>query len=642
MSPPTPTLIEAPVETPQTGSTLATVSDSSAPSVETNGQTTSEMTAARDPKGFAPGDRVDDFDLIALLGEGQFAKVFLARQRTMQRLVALKVSAARGAEAQTLAQLDHPNIVRVYDQRTVPDLGVLLVYMPFLAGGTLHGVLDKAKAVPATGRSGKMLLDAVDASLDRRGLLPPSESAARHTWAGRTWPETVCALGAKLAAALDYAHRQGVLHRDIKPANVLLTAEGEPLLADFNVGSCSTLEEAGPCSSFGGSLGYMAAEHLDAFHPDHPRSADSLDGRADLFGLAVTLWELVTGSRPFGPEAIRPDLRATLTALAEQRRAGPTPEAVAGFPDTVPGFRDVLVRCLDPDPDRRPATGGEMARELELCLRPATRALVRPAPSRWRRLVLRHPVLTIYPPGLAPNIVASLFNIIHNKEIIHTWGEGARAAFPQLIQVVNGVFFPIGMTLFGVLLWPIARTLWRLRHGVPVDADTLGRVRRRALRLGGLTAWVCVGCWVTAGVAWPVSLYLMVGPHPQPGEYLHFVASLAVCGLIAAAYPYFIITFLAVRVLYPALLGPAGPDPSDGPALARVGKELGVFRLLATLVPLAAVMLLALRGMSDDAALATAGLSVAGLVGTLLAFGLEGRTRADLAALAEIPKAGGR
>src|SRR4029078_6348562 len=80
----------------------------------------------------AAGDRLDDFDLLALLGEGQFAKVFLARQRAMQRLVALKVSRRSGAEAQTLAQLDHPHIVRVYDQRVLADRDLQLVYMTYV------------------------------------------------------------------------------------------------------------------------------------------------------------------------------------------------------------------------------------------------------------------------------------------------------------------------------------------------------------------------------------------------------------------------------------------------------------------------------------------------------------------------------
>ncbi|MBX9624711.1 MAG: serine/threonine protein kinase, partial [Gemmataceae bacterium] len=314
--------------------------------------------AVRVPAGFDAGDRVDEFDLLALLGEGQFARVFLARQRGMQRLVALKVSADRGAEAETLAQLDHPHIVRVYDQRAVPGRGVRLVYMPYLPGGTLHEVVAHAKAVPADRRSGRTLLEAVDAALERRGETPPAASAAREVWAGRSWAGAVCAVGAKLAAALDHAHRHDVLHRDVKPANVLLTAEAEPLLADFNVGCCSKLDGAGPAAFFGGSLGYMAPEHLEAFDPAHPRPAESLDGRADVFGLAVTLWELATGSRPFGPEAFTGNWPTVLAALAERRRAGPDPTAVAAFPAGLPGLREVLLRCLDPDPDRRPATAG--------------------------------------------------------------------------------------------------------------------------------------------------------------------------------------------------------------------------------------------------------------------------------------------
>ncbi|HEV3383806.1 MAG TPA: serine/threonine-protein kinase, partial [Gemmata sp.] len=318
------------------------------------------------------GDKLDDFDLLTMLGEGQFAKVFLARQRSMQRLVALKVSAAQGTEAQTLAQLDHPHIVRVYDQRILKERGVQLVYMTYLPGGTLSDVLAQLRKVPVAQRSGRTLLEAIDGVLVRRGEVPPHASPVRQQWAERDWPATVCALGAKLATALEYAHRRGVLHRDVKPANVLLAIDGEPFLADFNVGCCTKLDGAGPVALFGGSLAYMALEHLEAFDPGHPRSADSLDGRADIFSLAVTLWELATGSRPFGPEQIQPVWRETLVALSAQRVAGPTVETSA-FPEgSVPGLREVLLKCLEADAARRPGTAGELAQELQLCLRPRT------------------------------------------------------------------------------------------------------------------------------------------------------------------------------------------------------------------------------------------------------------------------------
>jgi serine/threonine protein kinase len=595
--------------------------------------------APRVSSALVPGDRLDDFDLLALLGEGHFAKVFLARQNAMQRLVALKVSAKRGAEAETLAQLDHPNIVRVYDQRFVTDPSVQLVYMPYLAGGTLLNVLSRVRAVASAERTGKTLLEAVDAVLSRRGELPPAESAARRLWAGRSWPAAVCALGVKLAGALDYAHRRGVLHRDVKPANVLLTAEGEPMLADFNVGCCSKLEGAGPAAFFGGSLAYMAPEHLEAFNPAHPRQPESLDGRADLFSLAVSLWELLTGERPFAPEDLSGDWTEMLDALAAQRRAGPNHTAVAELPEgDAHGLRDLLVRCLDAEPDRRPADAAELARELELCLKPATRSLVRPEPGGWRETVRRHPLLWMYPAELVPSVLASLFNIAYNRtEIIDHW-PGAADVFGRIIVAVNGVFFPLGMLVFALVVLPVSRGLRRLRDGERIGADELVGLRRRCLRLGGRSAWVCVGCWSVAGVVWPMVMRFVAGPPPQGSEaYLHFLASLAVCGLMASVYPYFLVTFLAVRVLYPAMLGTA--PASDGPELLRLEREIGRYRVAAAVVPLFVVALLAWRGVSNPFAVAV--LSVTGLAGTLVAFILEGRTRADLAALADVARSDG-
>ncbi len=598
--------------------------------------------ALRAPPDVNVGDRLDDFDLLAMLGEGKLAKVYLARQRSMQRLVALKVSARRGAEAETLAQLDHPNIVRVYDQRHLPDRGVLLVYMPYLAGGTLLNVVERVRALLPPERTGKTLLEAVDAALDRRGELPPAASAARQNWAAMSWPQAVGALGAKLARAMDYAHRRGVLHRDIKPANVLLTAEGEPLLADFNIGSCSKIEGAGPAAFFGGSLAYMAPEHLEAFNPAHPRKADSLDGRADVYSLAVTLWELLTGARPFGREALSGPWVQMITWLASHRRLGPAPEARDAKPhaDDVPGLREVLLRCLDADPDRRPATAGAMAAELELCLRPATRALVRPAPGGWRAIVKRFPVLTLLGAGLAPSSLASLFNISYNREeIIQHWGQAAREEFEWLIMAVNFVLYPFGLAAVVFVIRRATRPLRAANAAERADPAVLALRRRQCLRLGSWAAGVCVGGWVIAGAIWPTLLRLTAGPPPQgAGVYVHFALSLVICGLIAAAYPYFIVTFLAVRALYPAMLGPDGPSAADGPHLRRVERELARYRAAAAAVPFLAVALLASRDASNTTALAILGLT--GFAGIPVAYFLEGKTRADLAALADVPGEG--
>jgi serine/threonine protein kinase len=600
--------------------------------------------AAAAVAGVNPGDRLDDFDLLALLGEGQFARVFLARQRTMQRLVALKVSATRAAEAQTLAQLDHPHIVHVFDQRALTDPAVQLVYMTYVPGGTLQNLLEHVRGTPPAQRSGRTLLEAVDKSLVARGEVRPTGSPVRADWAARSWPATVCLLGAKLAAALDYAHQHGVLHRDIKPANVLLSADGEPLLADFNLGCCSKLDGAGPAAFFRGSLPYMAPEHLEAFNPAHSREPDSLDGRADVYSLAVTLWELWTGERPYGAEVLADTWPATLDALVARRRAGPPPGAGVSEGD-VPGLREVLQRCLDPDPAGRPQTAGEMGRELELCLRPATRALVRPKPGGWREFVRRHPFLALYPAALVPNLLAAAFNALYNEAaIVEHWSKEKKAqeVFQLIVPVVNGIFFPLGTVILFLAIRP---TRWRPDRAGPAEERAWRRAR--CLRLGTMAAAVCVGSWLVAGVVWPMVLQLFAGPPDQGSEaYLHFVVSLAVCGTMAAAYPYFVVTYQAVRVLYPAHLGPDGLAAIDVRALRRVGRELSFYWAVATAVPLVAVAPVALLVYEHANAkresqllfayvVALAILSVTGVIGTFVAWLLQGRIRADLAALSE-------
>jgi hypothetical protein len=158
------------------------------------------------------------------------------------------------------------------------------------------------------------------------------------------------------------------------------------------------------------------------------------------------------------------------------------------------------------------------------------------------------------------------------------------------------------------------------------------------LRLGHITAVICVACWLAAGTVWPTTLRIVAGHAPEGLPiYINFVGSFVVCGLIAATYPYFLVTYRVVRVVYPALLGPDGPGPTDGPALRRVARELGVYRVLAAAIPLVAVGLIVALGVNDETRIAVGILAVTGVAGTLMAFVLESRIRADLQALTEVP-----
>ena len=180
-----------------------------------------------------------------------------------------------------------------------------LLYMQYVAGGTLQGVIEhaRARAARACARAGT-LIEAIDRGAGRAGRIAAGRfddplSAGRAP-AGR---KSVCWIGSRLAGRLAYAHGRGVLHRDVKPANVLVAAEGHPKLADFNI-SFSKLDGATPAAYFGGSLAYMSPEQLEACDPSHPRQPEDLDGRSDVYSLGVMLWELLTLRRPFAEDAL--------------------------------------------------------------------------------------------------------------------------------------------------------------------------------------------------------------------------------------------------------------------------------------------------------------------------------------------------
>ncbi len=616
-----------------------------------------------------PGERIDDFDILLRLGQGAFASVYLARQCSLQRLVALKVSADKGTESQTLAQLDHENIVRVFDQRVLPDRGLRLMYMQYAPGGTLQQIVVAVRETPIAQRTGTTMLAAIDRVLDQRGE-SSSESSLRVMLTDMPWPRVVCWIGVRLARALDSAHGRGVLHRDLKPANVLLTAEGVPKLADFNISFSSKVEGTTPAAYFGGSLAYMSPEQLDASHPTHPRDPATLDGRSDLYSLGVVLWELCEGFRPFSDEVVSLDWSRTLEELASRRRMGPGGEAVRRLTEAVQlgcsGLDEVLLRCLASDPDERFQSGWELERHLEICLAPETQRLLAAPPGRWLRFARQWPVVAGVLTAL-PSVLASVFNYVYNKrEVIDRLGN-ARDHFMRVQTTINLLAFPIGI---GLICWSIYRVTKHLQATRPATDDVRGKIlarqiseraivtiletdvrpirnpevpapspvtptptilrirtrawdddllaaRRSCLNLGSVLSTIILALWLLAGLAYPIALASGVSEFGMQHQ-VHFFVSLTLCGLIGATYPFFLMTLLSLRAFYPALVRLETMTEADRAPLQRVSRQSWFFLLLAASLPLLSIGVLVL--IESRAKYALMAVTGAGLVGFGLVF----------------------
>jgi len=576
-----------------------------------------------------PGERIDDFELLIRLGEGAFGTVFLARQVSMQRIVALKATADRGSEPQTLAQLDHEHIVRVYDQRQVASRGLRLMYMQYAAGGTLADALDRLKTVPLEDRTGAHYLAAVDAMLSERGESPPAESGLRARLASMPWPAVVCWIGSRLARALDYAHRIGVLHRDLKPANVLLTAEGSPKLADFNISYSSKVEGATPAAYFGGSLAYMSPEQLEACSPSHDRKPEDLDARSDLYSLGVVLCELLTGLRPFDDHRVDRSWSLTLEQMMVRRRAGPAASQWAMLVrEAAPGLDRVLAKCLQPDPADRYESGEAFADHLELCLHPNTQRLLT-SPERGFSLASRDPAATIVALTILPNLAAGVFNYIYNHaEIVPYLPEAtAEDVFQRTQMTINLSLFPLG----GLVGYWRSRRVGDHVGPMPQHArlsnSAAAELRRRCLLAGRDAAIISLSLWVLAGVMYPLLMHWWLG-RVSAMVYLHFFSSLVLCGMVAAAYPFFIVTLFSLRRLYPRFvrLGAMGSD--DVAQLEAVRRRTWFYLSLAGLVPMMAVMILTMIGSSAEYALKTS--AIVGMIGFAGALTMVQKLQADV------------
>ena len=334
-----------------------------------SGTTATAFRLSSDPNGTSgsptafpeAGQTIAGFFLVEELGRGSFARVFLAKERQLaDRPVALKVTRRGSREPQTLARLQHTHIVPVHSHRIDAASGLHLLCMPYFGRITLARILADSKVQVAD--SGAALAEALD-RLEPAEAPPPGKSTGRAAIERRSYVQAIAWWGARLAEALDHAHDRGVLHRDIKPSNVLVTSDGMPMLLDFNLAREPVLEggTAAAAATLGGTIDYMAPEHLRALAEG---CSDRVDGRADLYGLGVVLYEALIGQRPFAsPRKGSSVMEALLRAADDRCRVAP--RLRDSHPEVPLALEAVILHCLDPEPDNRYQSAGELAADLQ-------------------------------------------------------------------------------------------------------------------------------------------------------------------------------------------------------------------------------------------------------------------------------------
>jgi eukaryotic-like serine/threonine-protein kinase len=361
-----------------------------------------------------PGKEFLGFRLLKELGQGAFGRVYLAEQVSLAgRLVVLKIATDIFGESQTLARLQHTNIVPIYSMHRAEDFQA--VCMPYFGSTTLADVLDEIRSGATPPASGKVLISTLN---DRKALTrgpgrsrsgqtleettaagepsaddEPAETAAAgdllKKLEGMSYVHAVLWMGARLADGLGHAHDRGILHRDLKPANVLLTDDGQPMLLDFNLAADIKHRASAAAASVGGTLPYMAPEHLEAFRG----RKQPVDARSDIYSLGVILHELLTGRHPF---PMYRGVSHDVVDLMLADRSRPLPPAHALNPAITPAVEAIIRHCLEPDAECRYQNARELYEDLErqqnhLPLRHVAEPSLR---ERCSKFVRRHPRMT--------------------------------------------------------------------------------------------------------------------------------------------------------------------------------------------------------------------------------------------------------
>jgi len=267
--------------------------------------------------------RLGRFEILSELGKGAMGVVYLAKDPSIGRLVAIKTIRAQSGdeddsesrefrerfmrEAQTAGILSHPNIVTIYDVGEDKDSGVSFIAMEYIEGKTIKAMLvEKANFAP----------------------------------------DQIADIIGQVAEALDYAHRKGIIHRDIKPANIMITTDGKVKITDFGIAkvASSNLTTTG---QFLGTPNYMSPEQV---------TGAPVDGRSDIFSLGVVLYEMLSRRKPFAGENL-----TTISYKIVHENYAPLADGTKNVPEE---FDTILSKALSKDPWNRFQRGKDFALSL--------------------------------------------------------------------------------------------------------------------------------------------------------------------------------------------------------------------------------------------------------------------------------------
>jgi serine/threonine-protein kinase len=333
---------------------------------------------AADEPGPSSWPPLPGYEIVGELGRGGMGVVYLARQQSLDRLVALKMILAGGhasdldlirfrTEAAAVARLQHPNIVQVYE--VGEHNGLPYFSLELCGGGSLAAKL-------------------------REHPLPASQAAE---------------LVATLARAIHEAHQRGIVHRDLKPANVLLTADGTPKISDF--GLAKQLDSQVGRTQTGAIVGtpsYMAPEQAEG-------KSRGVGPATDVYALGAILYELLTGRPPFQAET---PLDTAMKVVSEE----PVPPRRLR-PKLARDLETICLKCLEKEGRRRYASALELAEDLRRQLdgEPILARPLGPAGrlARWARLR----------PALAATLVALVVFYLNHLTLLGVDAPGEGGSF---------------------------------------------------------------------------------------------------------------------------------------------------------------------------------------------------------------------